>query len=63
MRTLTLLLWFLWQGTSVVVNFGDTPYKLNLDDLLVEEEGRHNPGTKEPWRFKEKVRQHMMGQA
>lgn len=55
---LTSLFWVLRQGASIVVNFGDTPFKFNLDDLLVEEEGRHNPGSKEPWRFKEKVGQH-----
>ncbi len=37
------------------VNFGASPYNFNMDDLLVEEETRHNSGSMEPWRFKEKV--------
>lgn len=37
-------------------SFGSEPYNFNMDDLFVAEETRHNPGNKEPWRFKEKVR-------
>ena len=37
------------------VNFGGSPYNYNMDELLVEEETRHNSGSMEPWRFKEKV--------
>jgi len=42
-------------GISVHANFGTAPYYFNMDDLLVEEESRQNPGNKEPWRFKEKT--------
>ena len=43
------------QGICLEANFGQEPYHFNMDDLLVEEEIRHNPGNVEPWRFKEKV--------
>ncbi len=44
---------------TIKANFGhdlkEEPFEFNYDDLLVEEETRLNPGTKEPWRFKGKV--------
>lgn len=51
----SLMIGFGQKGISVEANFGAKPFHFNMDDLLVEEESRHNPGNKEPWRFKEKV--------
>lgn len=48
-------------NVSVTANFGETPFELNLDDLIIEEENRNNPrlGNKtderEPFRFVEKA--------
>jgi hypothetical protein len=41
--------------TRLEVNFGQRPFLFDMDDLLIQEEGRLNPGNSEPWRCKEQV--------
>lgn len=47
---------FSTSNITVEANNGASgSFLFNKDDLLVEEESRHNMGNKEPWCFKERV--------